>query len=52
MKILLFIILSINFSFCGLAGMWKSEINDTDKVLYFQFTEDHTNSGTYTSYKY
>ena len=52
MKILIFIILSINFLFCGLTGMWKSEINDSDKVLYFKFTEDQTNSGTYTSYKY
>jgi len=42
----------MNFLFCGLAGMWKSEINDTDEVLYLKFIEDETSSGTYTSYNY
>ena len=42
----------MNSLFCGLSGMWKSEINDSDKVLYFKFTEDQQGSGTYTSYKY
>ena len=52
MRYLLIILSLFNFLFCGLAGMWKSEINDADKVLYFKFIENPENSGTYISYKY